>query len=235
MSDLYSLITFIVCAITIFFMLYRFGIHGLFAYSVVVVIAANIQVLKVAEYSFFNTPVPLGTVIFSTMFAVDNIINEHYGLEKAKQCVFIGFASYLFFAVIMLLADWHPEVKNTQCANMHQAIHDLFSPSFVFFVSSITAYLAGQLLDVYVFDFLKKKIKNLSLRSGITMMLSTFMDNLVFSILAWKVLSSIYIPWSDIIHTYILGSTLFRFVIAICCIPLVKLSYRFVRNNYKHV
>lgn len=230
MADLLSVASFIVCAIFIFYFLHKFGLSGLFVYSVIIVIASNIQVLKVAKYSFFDVPVPLGTVLFSTMFAVDNIINEHFGLEQAKKCVYLGFAGYLFFAIIMLLADWHPVVNETSCANMYNEIHSLFSPSMVFFISSISAFLVGQLCDVYVFDYLKKKIKNLSIRSGLTMMLSTFVDNFVFSVLGWKILSSMQIPWHDIFYTYILGSTLFRFVIAIICVPLVKLSGRFVKK-----
>lgn len=236
-ADLYSIATFLVCAISIFSLLYAFGINGLFAYSIVIAIASNIQVLKVAQYSFFSSPVPLGTVTFATMFAVDNIINEHYGAKCARRCILIGFASYLLFSVLMLLADWHPFVSSTDCANMYNEIHSLFSPSFSFFVASLTAYLAGQFLDVHLFTMLKKRWneKFLSIRSCITMIVSTFVDNAVFSIIAWKLLATIYIPWSDIFYTYICGSSFFRFFIAICCVPLVKLSYVFLRHEKQNV
>lgn len=228
MAELCSAATFFVCVVSLVCFGRLYGVVGLHAYSVVVAVCANIQVLKVTQYFFYDSPVPLGTVVFSTMFAVDNIINEHYGISAAKRNVYIGFVSYLFFAILMLLTDWHPAVCSTGCVNLHKEIHALFSPSMAFFVASVTAYLVGQISDVYFFSFLKSKIRALWLRSGMAMLFGTFIDNCVFSVVAWKVFPNFDISWSDVFFTYIVGTSLFRFVIALCCIPLVELSGKFV-------
>lgn len=230
LSDFFSLLTLIFSAVSILAMLRYFGKEGLFIYSIIVVIGANIQVLRVAQYSFFSSPIPLGTVLFSTMFAVDNILNEHFGKETAKKCVYLGFVGYLAFSVMMLLADWHPFVTETSCANFPDAIHIIFSPSIVFFISSISAYLVGQLCDVYVYSYFKEKFleKNISFRSAVTMIISTFVDNFVFSILAWKILSSIFIPWEEILKSYILNTSIFRIFLVLLCVPIVHFSKHFL-------
>lgn len=229
-SDFFSLLTIIFSTVSILAMLKYFGKDGLFVYSIIVVIGANVQVLKVTQYSFFSSPVPLGTVLFSTLFAVDNILNEHFGKETAKICVYLGFVGYLVFSILMLLADLHPFVTETSCANFPESIHAIFSPSIVFFISSISAYLIGQFCDVYVYSYIKEKFlgKNIAIRSTITMIFSTFVDNFVFSILAWKVFSSKFIPLDEILKAYIINTSIFRIFLVLLCVPIVHLSKHFL-------
>lgn len=228
LSDLVSLSSFVFSVVSILFLLKFFGKAGLFVFSMIAVIATNIQVLKVVQYSFWDTPIPLGTVLFSCMFAVDNILNEYYGPNVAKMCVYLSFIGYLIFSVLMILSDAHPIVTNTNCANFAQDIHNLFSPSFVFFTASIAAYLAGQFCDITIYSLLKT---NIFVKSAIAMIASTFVDNLVFSILAWKIFAVIPIPWKEILHTYILNTSIFRIVIVTFCIPVVYLAKYFLPKN----
>lgn len=232
-SDICSLLTIVCAIISIIFLLRVFGVSGLFVYSVVVVIASNIQVLKVTKYSFFDDPVPLGTVLFSSMFAVDNIVTELFGQKTAKKMVYMTFASYLVFSVFMILSDWHPSFVDTSCVNYPDEIHKLFSPSFVFFVSSICAYVVGQLCDIHIYSWVKKKFlsKKVFVFSSISMVASTFIDNFVFSILAWKILSDFNISWSDFFSVYILNTSVFRILIVVVFVPLVHFSKMFAKTK----
>ncbi len=234
LTDLYSVLTIVFAIISIVFLLRFYGREGLFAYSVVVVIASNIQVLKVTQYSFFCDPVPLGTVLFSSMFAVDNIVTELFGRKAAKNMVYVTFVAYLVFSVFMILADWHPYYVGANCVNYPLEIHKLFSPSFVFFVSSICAYVVGQLCDIYIYSSVKKKLagKKVFVFSSISMVASTFIDNFVFSILAWKVLSDFNIPWDKFFSVYILNTSIFRILIVLVFVPVVHYARRFFRSTY---
>ena len=42
-----------------------FGKVGLYVYSVIAIIAANIQVLKIVKFSFFSDPIALGTILLT--------------------------------------------------------------------------------------------------------------------------------------------------------------------------
>ena len=59
------LLLLLVCFSTIVIMLRLFGKAGLYAYVVVGVIGANLQVLKVVQFSLYADPVALGTILFA--------------------------------------------------------------------------------------------------------------------------------------------------------------------------
>ena len=44
-----------------------FGAIGLHVYTVIAIIAANIQVLKLVNFSFFPEPIALGTILFALL------------------------------------------------------------------------------------------------------------------------------------------------------------------------
>jgi uncharacterized PurR-regulated membrane protein YhhQ (DUF165 family) len=56
------------------------------------------------------------------------------------------------------------------------------------------------------------------------MAISTFVDNCVFSILAWIVFADNPISLSSLWNTYIFITYGVRLIIAVLCVPLVRLS-----------
>jgi uncharacterized integral membrane protein (TIGR00697 family) len=228
-----SLLTLIVCFLTVLMLLKYFGKSGLLVYTATAVAISNIQVLKLTQYRFAEHPVALGTVIFSTIFAVDNILTEYFGPETAKKCVWLSFCSYLFFAIAMRIAVAHPSVQHFECINLHQEMASLFSPSFVILASSLISYVVSQLIDIFVFSKLKKltKGKYLSCRSLVSMIISVFVDNLTFSVFAWVIFAERPISWPVLWKTYIFVTYLMRLFIAALCVPLVRLAGAFVPRD----
>ncbi len=228
-AEILNLLSFVICVISIIFLLRFYGKEGLFLYTTIIVITSNIQVLKLTHYFFIESPVALGTVIFSTTFAVDNIITELFGASEAKKNTFLSFFCYLIFIILMKITIFYPTIMDTDCYNCHEEIKILFSPSLVIFISSLIAYIIGQLFDIKLFTFLKKLTRNkwLIFRSFISMSLSTFLDNFVFSISAWMILSDNPISWSSLWKTYIFSGYLLRLIVVVLCVPLVKLAKRF--------
>ncbi|MDR2068011.1 MAG: queuosine precursor transporter, partial [Holosporaceae bacterium] len=107
-----------------------FGKNGLFVYATTALIVSNIQVLKLTKYTLIESPVAMGTVVFSTIFAVDNILTEYFGVEDAKRCIWMSFAGYLFFVLVMKIAMLHPYAGYSECVNLHEEMKKIFSPSF---------------------------------------------------------------------------------------------------------
>ncbi|MDR1375229.1 MAG: queuosine precursor transporter [Holosporaceae bacterium] len=233
MSNLLSLLTLVVCFTSILILMRYFGKSGLFIYSTVALIAANIQILKLTKYSGIENPVALGTVVFSTIFAVDNILTEYFGAQDAKKCVWISFTGYLFFTLIMKMTVLHPSVEYSECINLHREIGDIFSPTLTLFISSIASYVTSQQIDIHIFSSLKKLTKGKYLwgRSLISMVISTFFDNFVFSLLAWVVFAHHQLGWSSLWDTYIFITYFIRLIIAALCVPLVRLAKVFLVNG----
>jgi uncharacterized integral membrane protein (TIGR00697 family) len=103
----------------------------------------------------------------------------------------------------------------------------------VLFVASLLSYVVSQFTDIFIFSTLKRIFKNrhVSCRSMISMTLSTFVDNCVFSALAWIVFADVPITLSSLWTTYIFITYMIRLVVAALCVPLVRLAGIFVKAD----
>ena len=68
----------------------------MYVYTVLAIIVANIQVLKIVNFPFFENPIALGTILFSTTFLTTDILTEYYGVKSARKNILIGFLGFLF-------------------------------------------------------------------------------------------------------------------------------------------
>ena len=72
------------CFSSILIFLKIFGYIGLYIYSGIAVIAANIQVLKIVDFFYSPAPVALGTVLFASTFLCTDILSEYFDRYKAR-------------------------------------------------------------------------------------------------------------------------------------------------------
>ena len=225
MADILSLASLFVCFIAILLAMRFLGHAGLYVVSVVIAICTNVQMLKVTEYALWYEPLAMGTVIFAATFAIDSILSEYYGKKVAQRGVYIGFSAYTFFALQMYLCIQHPASSEGDI-RYAQAIELLFRPSFWLLLSSLCSYLCGQMCDVQIYSFLKQRgvVHHVWLRAFIAMCVANFVDNAIFSVMAWKVFCVQEVSWHALWHTYIWGTYVFRVIIAILCVPIVRLA-----------
>ncbi|MEM8929559.1 MAG: queuosine precursor transporter [Acidobacteriota bacterium] len=140
-----------------------FGAVGLQVYVVISVLAANLQVLKAVQFGFFAEPVALGTVMFSSSYLATDLLAERYGPRPARTAVFLGFAGYSVFVVMMLLTlGFAPLTAEQAGESMAWAVENqthleaLFLPAPALFAAGMIAYLTSQLHDVWLFDRLNR-------------------------------------------------------------------------------
>lgn len=223
----------IVCGTGCLLLFRIFGLFGLYCFITFSIIAANLQVLKAAQFSFLAEPVALGTIVFGSTYMATNIITEHYGAKEAERAVWIGFLSLLFMTIIMLLTLGWPKLggggDNIRFDQAHDAIKILFMPAPAIFIASFIAYIVSQYNDIWIFAFLKTLTRNrmLWVRTNVATFISAFIDTIIFSFLAWYVLAPEPFSIQTIWHTYILGTYLFRVALSVFNTPFVYLSYSF--------
>ena len=75
-----------------------FGKIGIYAWTVICTIAANIEVLILVHA--FGMDTTLGNVLFASSFLATDIMSELYGKKEANRCVRIGIASNVIFILI---------------------------------------------------------------------------------------------------------------------------------------
>lgn len=223
----------LVCFSMVVAMVRLFGEAGLYAFIVVGVIGANVQLLKAVKFALFPDPVALGTVLFASTYLCTDILTEFYGRAAARRGVMIGFASYLAWTAMMILTVGYAPLTPGQAGpdmawalGYHDALAMLFTPAPVFFLAGMTSYLVSQFVDIWAFLLIRRVTggRFLWLRANGSTMVSGLVDNAVFSLLAWVVLAEHPIGWGPLVFTYILGTYLLRAALAVCETPFMYLA-----------
>ncbi len=232
----------ILCFLSILVFLRLFGYVGLYVYSAIAIIAANIQVLKQANFNFFSSinekiipfyepsPIALGTILFASTFLCTDILSEYYGKEKARTNVLIGFCSFFLMTILMLVTIGIQPAEGEWVSMVQNSLAILFTPMTSIFVASMIAYLISQYFDIWFFNYLKTISSNklLWLRNNVSTAVSSLIDNTIFSIFAWIILNPNPFPLSDVIMTFILGVYLLRVFIALLDTPFLYLAKYFI-------
>lgn len=231
----FSLLTFFVAYSAVIFFAKYFGEAGLYSFIIIAIIAANIQVLKVSHFSFFASPVALGTELFAATFLATDILNEIYGKRAAEKGVLVGFFGMVLWTLIVLLTlAFRPVDGDT----VHESMEVLFTPAPILLIASFISYLISQLSDVHIFNALRKRMagRHLWLRNNVSTLISALIDNSVFSALAFFVLPRFvfgteYVPIHTLVFTFILGTYVFRFFAAILDTPFMYLAKKILSRS----
>ena len=224
------LLMLIFCFISILIFIRLFGYVGIFIYSALAVIAGNIQVLKTVDFFYSPEPVALGTILFASTFLCTDILSEYYGKEKARTNILIGFCAFLFMTLLMVLTIGF---KPSEGDWVQESMSNIFTPMTRFFIASMIAYLISQYFDVWFFSYLKKitSEKYLWLRNNLSTIVSSLVDNTVFSIFAWILLNPETISVYNVIMIYILGTYLLRILIALLDTPFIYVAKFFIKKT----
>lgn len=214
-------------------MLRIFGVWGVTVYMCITLVAANLQVLKTVQFSVLNDPVALGTVLFATTFLSTDILTEYYGPKAARRAVWLGFAGMTLLTIFMLFAigftplpesmahtEWGWGLEN------HHHLNALFLPIPSILLSGFIAYLTSQILDIWIYQ----RIRTLTagkfkwLRNNASTWISSLVDNIIFSSLAWVILAHDPLPWAVVWKTYIFGTYFLRVGVALLDTPVLYLA-----------
>ena len=127
-----------------------FGKEGLFVFIVLSVIIGNIQSLKVIQLSFFEAPIAMGSILFTTTLLATDILSEYYGKKETEKAIWLGFFGLLMLSSIMLLTlgskviEAEPGSTLYRYVETHDAMALLFTPSPALMLASLIAYLISQ-------------------------------------------------------------------------------------------
>ena len=225
------------CLVIILLMLKLFGKEGIYIYTVIAIIAANIQVLKIVDLPFFNNPIALGTILFSSTFLATDVLTEYYGSKIAKKNILIGFVGFLIMTFFMLFTLGFTPINSQNVSDeyiwalpMQENLLKVFLPFPIFFISSMIAYIISQYFDVWFYEKISQitNKKFLWLRNNLSTMTSSLLDNTIFSLFAWIILNPEPLTFNTVLFTFILGTYLLRIIIAIFDTPFIYLAKYFV-------
>ncbi len=185
-----------------------------------------------------------GVVIWPVVFVTTDIINEYFGKKGVRKISYIAAAciSYVFIVIYLVTllapASFWLDVNSTDPDgnpfNIHYAFNSIFRQGLGIIVGSLVAFLIGQLLDVFVFQKLKKLTGNkmIWLRATGSTLISQLVDSFVVLTIAFYLLAPEGSRWS-IPQLLSVGSInyIYKFCIAIALTPLIYLAH-FLIDRY---
>lgn len=175
-----------------------------------------------------------GAVIWPVVFITTDIINEYFGKKGVKKISFLtaGLIAYAFIVIslvtVLTPADFWLDVNattpNGENFNISYAFNTIFRQGLGIIIGSLTAFLIGQLIDVYVFQKLRAVTgeNKIWLRATGSTLVSQFIDSFVVLGIAFYVFGN----WSlsQIIAVGIMNY-LYKMTVAIVLTPVLYLAH----------
>jgi queuosine precursor transporter len=173
-----------------------------------------------------------GAIIWPIVFITTDLINEYFGKPGVKRISYLtaGLIAYAFAVIYLTInlvpADFWIDVNRTDADgnifNINFAFSKLFGQGLRIIIGSLAAFLIGQLIDVFVFQQLRKLTgsKMLWLRATGSTLVSQFIDSFVVLFIAfYGVFSNAQIMAIGITN-YI-----YKFMVAIALTPVIYLGH----------
>lgn len=128
-----------------------------------------------------------GMLTFPITFMLGDTINEYYGAKATKQTVYIGLAMSILTFFVMNVAQAMPYLDKPFNVTP-ESFNMIFGSAKLMYIASVTAYLIGQMTDIWLFGVIKKATKGqlLWLRATGSTVISQMLDSFVVSYVAFS-------------------------------------------------
>lgn len=225
------LILALICTYSAVIIAFRiFGEQGLYLWTIIATIAANIEVLMVV--TAFGMEMTLGNILFASTFLVTDIASELYGKKKAQRAVYLGIATSIIF--ILISQSWMLYTPN-ESDFATPSIRAIFSNTPRLMLASVIVYVIVQLFDVWLYhkwwDFTKKKFGDsdrfLWLRNNGSTLFSQLLNTLLYTFGAFLGMYSIPTLISIAISSYVIF-----IVTSLADTPFVYLARKIYKQHH---
>lgn len=200
----------------------------LFVVLAAIFLTALLIANTVAGKLFQIGPVVLsvGVIPFPITFLLTDIVNEYFGRRGARFLTVVGLCMMLFATGIITLAGLLPVAEQSY---VDQAAFDnVFGLSWRLFLASLTAYLLGQVSDIYFFGVFKRLTGSrvLWLRATGSTAVSQIIDTGVVNVGVFAGA----LPFATIAQVASLGY-LYKMAVAVAMTPLLYLAHALITRR----
>lgn len=229
-NEILLILSVVVCFGSVLVFLKLFREIGLFAWTIIATITANIEVLILVKA--FGMEQTLGNVLFASTFLVTDILSEIYGRKSANKAVLIGCATSVIF--IILSQYWLLYIPSENDWAM-PAMKNIFSNTPRVMFAGLVAYVVSQLFDVWAYHkwwaFTEKKTGNkkafLWLRNNGSTLISQFINVILFT---WGAFLGTYT--FDVLISITAATYVIYIITSLADTPFVYLA-RKISSDYK--
>ena len=212
---------------------------GLFITNAVTAELISNKLIQVPiDFSIFGNKFgPFTTIVgilpWPIVFILTDLMNEFYGQKAVKRVSWITavLIAYCFIIVGVSLSIPAVEIKGSNLAT-NASYNRVFGQAQMVIVGSIAAFLISQLMDAYLFDWIKKKTGNryIWLRSTGSTLFSQLVDSYVVLYIGFVLPGSL--KFSDYM-TIAPTNYILKMLIAVSLTPLIYLGHYGVNRYLK--
>ena len=190
-----------------------------------------------------------GVLLWPVVFIMTDIINEYYGMRGVRflswlTAGLIAFAFLIFIGAIHLVpADFFITSKQgSGIPDMSKAYNSVLGQGGFIIIGSITAFILGQLIDVFVFHKIKRVTgeKKIWLRATGSTLISQFIDSFVVLFIAFYIGTRVNASGNDFVWPFKLFiavgivNYIYKFIIAILMTPVIYLIHGIIERYLGH-
>ena len=180
-----------------------------------------------------------GVILWPIIFIMTDIVNEYFGVKRVKFLSYLTVGLILFaFAMIygaiyVVPNEWWTSISGTHenlalsIDNMNLAFKKVMGQGLWIILGSTVAFLIGQIVDVFVFQRIRKLTgeKKVWLRATGSTLVSQFIDSYVVLLIAFWIGSD----W-ELVRVLAIGSVnyVYKFGVAIILTPVIYLAHNII-------
>jgi uncharacterized integral membrane protein (TIGR00697 family) len=177
-----------------------------------------------------------------------DIINEYYGVKGVRflswmTIILIAFGFLMVFGAIKTVPNawWVTSKQSAGIENMDTSFNGIYGQGLGIIIASMTAFLIGQLVDVFVFHKIKRVTgeKNIWLRATGSTVISQLIDSFVVLIIAFYVYPKLVKgqgnPWPfDQLIAICIVNYIYKFIVALLLTPVIYLVHGWIERYLGH-
>ena len=181
------------------------------------------------EHLSFN--LTCGVLLWPMVFVMTDIINEYYGKQGVKLLSYLAacLIAYTFLMVLLAMKTspfdlWENSGQAVKIDSMQVAYNKVFGQGLWIIIGSLVAFLLGQMIDVWVFHWIKLKSgeKYLWLRSTGSTLISQLVDSFVVLIIAFHIGNK----WPlALVFAVGIVNYIYKFIVAMALTPLLYILH----------
>jgi hypothetical protein len=178
-----------------------------------------------------------GVLLWPVVFIMTDIINEYFGRKGVRFMSFTA-ASLITYAFLMVYFAmgldpaefWIQRETNYGILDMDLAFNTIFGQGLWIILGSLTAFLIGQFVDVYVFHFLRSFTgsSKIWIRATGSTLVSQFIDSFVVLLIAFYFGAG----WDlSLVLAIGLVNYIYKFIVAVFLTPMLYILH-FIIDHY---
>lgn len=171
----------------------------------------NILALKSIDIFMFT--MTTGILVSPIVFIMQDVETEIFGYKNAKQMILLAYLMNFVFIVLVTIAI---KINPSFAYSNQKQFETIFSTTWRITLASFIAYCIGSLSNAKIMS-IKKESRGLFLRAILSTVVGQFLDNALFSFIAFLGILPL-----NAIYSMVIGATIFETVYEIVFYPITR-------------